>query len=462
MWLWRDLTYARAVTETLYSYLAPSAVQAPLGGPARLALATSTVGARERHPWFFSGTIMRGRVVAQALLVVAEVARTRYYMPPNMIAAVLRAADPVVTADGDQLRFESFSPCGGVYVRLDLGSELTGDGFRAHGTTNVDFNPPLRAALASLTGDEAIALDVGWDELRVTTPAHEVTERKVDLPDRWVKGFAEVALATAAMVPYASLGVVDARRFLRSLPRVRSREPFWAVAAGSGLRLAGRPDPRSVCVAAPERLVLLERLLSLADELRVFGPVAATPRLPEPSAWQLRLGGARLTIALSPAYNRGFSGEGGALSALDSVEPELVVRIAEIVDAGDVDPDRVAEQLGIARDVARRGLTVLAAAGRVGYDLETSRYFHRELPFDVEALAALNPRLRSARSLVEKKVVQAIGPHETLVIGPDADYVVRDGTDGWRCTCPWYARHRDSRGPCKHVLAAQALRRADA
>lgn len=26
---------------------------------------------------------------------------------------------------------------------------------------------------------------------------------------------------------------------------------------------------------------------------------------------------------------------------------------------------------------------------------------------------------------------------------------------GDRCTCPWYAKHRGTRGPCAHVLAAR-------
>ena len=37
-----------------------------------------------------------------------------------MLAAILRAADPVVTSNGDRLRFESFSACCGVYARLDV------------------------------------------------------------------------------------------------------------------------------------------------------------------------------------------------------------------------------------------------------------------------------------------------------------------------------------------------------
>src|ERR687883_280536 len=110
-----------ATAEHVYSYLAPSLVREE-DGRAEVSLATS--GGREPNPYFFSGFLAAPRQTAQALLVVAEVARTRYYEPPNMVAARILAADPVVTSNLDRLRFESFSACAGVYARLDLEPEL--------------------------------------------------------------------------------------------------------------------------------------------------------------------------------------------------------------------------------------------------------------------------------------------------------------------------------------------------
>src|SRR5918912_1469093 len=124
-----------AGVEHTYSYLAPSAV-AVADGRAEVTLATS--GGKSAHPFFFSGFLGAPRQTAQALLVVAEVARTRYYEPPQMVAA---------------------------------------------------------------------------------------------------------------------------RRFLQSLPRTKSRTVAWATPAGNGLRLSARADTAAVCLAGPERLRLLERLL---------------------------------------------------------------------------------------------------------------------------------------------------------------------------------------------------------
>src|SRR5258705_3633424 len=71
-------------------------------------------------PTFFDGTIDRAGPVATAMLVLARVAATRFYMPPGMVAAILRRADPVFTSTPAGLRLEAFSPCAGVYARFDL------------------------------------------------------------------------------------------------------------------------------------------------------------------------------------------------------------------------------------------------------------------------------------------------------------------------------------------------------
>ena len=70
--------------------------------------------------------------------MLARVARTRFYVPPNTLAAVLRAADPVVTSTPEGLRFESFSVCCGVYARLDVDAAALDATHVAPGVTNVD------------------------------------------------------------------------------------------------------------------------------------------------------------------------------------------------------------------------------------------------------------------------------------------------------------------------------------
>jgi hypothetical protein len=447
-----------AATEQTYSYVAPSSVSS-VAGKTEVSLATS--GGRAEHPWFFSGFLGAPRQTAQALLVVAEVARTRYYEPPNMVRARILAADPVVTSNLDRLRFESFSACAGVYARLDLEPGLLGEAPRDWGTTNVDFNPPMRAALAGVHDADAMLMHVGHDEVRVTTLGGLAVERKVPLPTRWIKGFAEVQVACSRMLPVHELTAVEARRFLQTLPRTRSRTVAWATPAGRGLRLTSRPGSDAVCLAGPERLRLLEKLLPFARALRAYGPVGGDGRGAEPSAWELELDSARVVFAVSPELFRGFSGEGAVLSDLTNVDDAAVDSVADALHGEPaVDPAQLADDTGLARPAVHSALVALGAAGRVGYDLSTSAFFHRELPFDREVLDGMHPRLLGARQLVEASAVRldADGAGASVASG-DAEYVVRFDDSGSRCTCAWYAKHRGERGPCKHVLAAEQARR---
>ena len=103
---------------------------------------------------------------------------------------------------------------------------------------------------------------------------------------------------------------------------------------------------------------------------------------------------------------------------------------------------------------------MLAARGLVGFDLATGTWFHRELPFDLAKVAALHPRLKDARKLVatDAVAIKRVGDAtHGCVHSKDVAYQVVLANDGDTCTCPWYAKHRDERGPCKHVLAVQIV-----
>ena len=438
--------------EQTYRYLAPSTLD-----DGALHLATSSVG-RRAHPHFFDAPLAHAEQTAVALLVVARVARTRFYVPPGMLAAVLRAADPVVTSNGDRLRFESFSACCGVYARLDaLPGTLTAPAL-ATGTTNVDVNPPLREALAGVGPTDHLHLQVGTD-VAVTTWAGTVVEKKVPLPERWLKGFAEVQVAASSTAPLLMVDAAEARRFLRSLPRGSgTRTPAsWAVPAGRGLRLATRPAAGAVCVAGPERLKVLEPALRFARALRAYGPTSDARSGPLPSVWELELADARLVVALSPEVSRGFSGEGGVLTALAD---EATTDDADLVSAflaydPRIDVGALARGAALPEDRVVRALVRLGAAGRVGYDTSEGAWFHRELPYDPAALSAMHPRLRDAQDLVAVGAVRLDGDAVRVASGV-VEHVVR----GERCTCPWWGKHRGDRGPCKHVLAAGLVLRA--
>jgi hypothetical protein len=379
-------------------------------------------------------------MAAAALLCVARVARTRFYVPPNSLAR-MAAADPVVTSEPGALRFESFSGCCGVHARFDvLPDGLDADTVEP-GTVNVDFNEPMRAALARIVARTPLRLQVGFDAVELETLEGRTVERRVPLPERWFKGFAEVQAAVAELRPALELGGVPAQRFLRGLPRGQGgKATLWA----RNGRLAARPGGGAVCVAAPERLRVLEPVARFMTGLTAY----AVPDEEAASMWVAELPGARLLVTLSPHFSRGFSGEGGLLE--DLADDALAIE-AEFLDRSLHGRWRFTEDdLG---DTPRRALTWLGAHGRIGYDPVEGVWFRRELPFPPDSLAGDPPRLRDAKKLLEADAVAWRAPREAEVTSAGKVYAVR--LEPPRCTCPWWSKHPGDRGPCKHLLAAQ-------
>jgi hypothetical protein len=400
------------------------------------------------HPVFFTGFLTRPAVTAAGLHAVAKVAATKYYRPD-----LLPYRDPVVTCHRDRLRFESFSGCCGVYARLDVLAEAIDGDVCDVGTTNVDVGEPLRRMLARVGDSDPLRLTVGSDELTLATLDGVAVEKKAALPRRWLRGFAELQVITASFEPRVELSVMETIRLLRSLSGSSwPRGSSWLVPAGRTLRLSTRPTPGAVCLAGPQRLDALTALLRFATGLRIYGPTVTATSMPCASAWELELPGARFVIVLSPELSRGFSGEGAVLDSLatEDIEDDTELVAAMLSFQSRIEPDLLAEQADLSRERVRSALAHLGMAGRVGFDLAEAGYFHRELPYETGLVDELNPRLRAARALADSGAVVVDGN-----VARVRDHLVRFGPDGVSCTCPWWARHRGSRGKCTHVLAAE-------
>jgi hypothetical protein len=394
--------------EQVYRYAAPSRVVERDGRPA---IDLSTSGGETAPARFFSGWVAQAAPAARGLLVVARTARSRFHTPPAMLART--AADPVVTADPSALRFESLSADCGVYARLDLDADALSGALVEAGTTNVDFNPPMREALTSVVSGGPLHLDVGPEAVAALTDHGAVVERRVPLPARWIKAFGEVHAVLPAMEERLDVPGPAVGQLLRALPPGGPSSIVVHVRrSGRGVRLSAQAGAGSVPLAGPARLALLDALVVDARRLRVFASSTGA------SAWLLDVPGGRFTLAVSPSPWRGFSGEGAVLRVL------------------------------VHEEGAAQG-----ARGLAGFDLASGTFFARRLPFDLDAAERLQPRLRDARRLVDAGAVRLLGDDRAAVRSGDLEY--RVGLADGRCTCPWWAKHAGARGPCKHVLAAE-------
>ncbi|MBX9694726.1 MAG: SWIM zinc finger family protein [Cyanobacteria bacterium] len=439
-----------------YRYAFPSILEA--GDRPNLRLATS--GGIEQYPYFFSGRLLFPRRTCDMLLALSHVSRTRFYSPKVIRERMLSSADPVVTSGGERLRFEAFSVCCGVYARLDLRPEAIDGEWTGRGTTNVDFNLPMRTALTGVLDSEGVGLKVGEDRLVIERGDQPFVEKKVKLPVRWLKGFVEVQAYQARMKPMFEVSASELRQVLKTVPAQQVWKKgtlAYLVPAGKGIRLSQREAPRCVAVGAPGRLKILEDLLRHAKSVRIYsGDDGVT-------AWELCLPEGNLHLVLSPDASRGFSGEGQVLEQL--VRAPGVDKVSQVRSMltwqAKVDPAVIARELELEHDIISGALGLLGTRGLVGFDLAEGAYFHRELPFALELIEELQPRMQKARKLAEAKGVRLTkqsGNHvEAYVKGSECEHrvIITDG-DG-KCTCPWYSKHPGERGPCSHILAVDLV-----
>ena len=426
------------------------------GSAGRSRLKLATFGGHLLNPYFFEGRLVRPRRTADLLRALMEIVHSRFHIPAAMLARIKALADPVVTSSDNRLRFEGFSGCCSAYARVDLLPEaVDGESF-GRGTTNVDFNAPMLTALARIRDTDSVALSVGTGEVRLDHGDEAIIEKKVALPVRWLKGFVEVQAYQSRMQLVHDVGGVEALRFLRSIPRTVSKHPSWIVPSGRGLRLSQVASRDGVQVAGMERVRVLENLMPLARQLRVYGDNKTGT-----AGFELVLDEARFHLVLSPDVWRGFSGEGQVLTSLASGEWEQAIPVVRKTLKWDatIDSEAIVRKSGLTPEIVRGALAALGARGLVGFDLEAQSYFHRELPFDLSLLDEHQPRLKDARKLIAENKVRlgslVDDQQELFVAGTDVEHRVRVSPAGSKCTCPWYSKHQGDRGPCKHILAAQ-------
>ena len=417
-----------------------------------LGLRFATYGGEEENPYFFEGRIEQPKVVADILLTLSQVVRTHFFLPRPTVL------DPVVTCSNDILRFEGFSGCCGVYARADFRSHTFDTPIVGRGTTNVDFNNEMRAGLTKLRVRKDSRLAVGSHELSLRVDDQEIVEKKVKLPIRWVKCFSEVQAYQPTLTRRFEITGPEILRFLRGLPRNDARNrPAWIVPAGRGLRLSQRESRGGVRIMGTNRLRVLESLAAGARELRAWSDDGAGV-----SAWEVLFETGRFLLVLSPELFRGFSGEGQVLRSLADKKWENSIPAVQAALNWDacVDSAVVAAESHLSEENVLGALAALGTRGLVGYDLSEGKYFHRELPFDLSQVEAMQPRLKNARKLIAENKVREhkrIGEDriELLVEGSGVEHLVRLSPDQDRCTCPWFSKYQGERGPCKHVLAAR-------
>lgn len=414
--------------------------------------------------------------------------------------------DPVITVHPDRIFFEAFSQDQSVYAALVVDPAVFETmGEVVTGTTNIDFTAWLWGALGEMRTGRRTTFSVGPTGFEISTQgAGGRFERKVDIPDAWVRGFLQVQAAMAfpgTRFDVQPIDLLSALRFLRfTKAKVSPRALRYEFEPGEDVRLVLEPwehvvrlngashgyNARKVIrVWGRRRLKLIEGLLPFADSVQVYLKGRGLP-----SFYAVKLGGMTFVLGLSGHSEANFTSSGGFDLLTESAAADdalLEAAIDSLRRNFHRSPEEIAQELRIEAGRATRLLTRLGRQGRCMFDVESRRYRHRELfeqridesrffPPDLrrelaEKLLAENQvRLHSCCSqetVKTKRLKTPDGPvfrqitfrdwHVSGAVGEFAEVQAVINDTGsiifGRCSCPFFEEHLLQEGPCEHILA---------
>ena len=133
--------------------------------------------------------------------------------------------DPVISVHPDEMFFECFSEDESSYGKLSCSHNVfTNVSDKAFGTTNIDYSDGLYEEFQKIRSYKRTTLAIDPGGFAVKTGDDEgFDEKKIDLPDSWVRGFLQVSSAmTMPMVTRASASDGRAQHLLRCCAGGRS------------------------------------------------------------------------------------------------------------------------------------------------------------------------------------------------------------------------------------------------
>ncbi|MCL1935898.1 MAG: SWIM zinc finger domain-containing protein [Defluviitaleaceae bacterium] len=419
-------------------------------------------------PLFFKGTAAYPQILSRGFVVLSEITATRYF---KQVPTTMR--DPILSSQGDILRAEVFSACNSVYARLDL-LQNGFDGEIGFGTTNVDIGPKLRAALTNVKKDDNMKLEIGGDGLNVQTVKQTegnikdfgttIIERPVTMPDRWIRALGNANQINKTFVPIFEISGIQATTFIAQLPAPTAKSTIgFLVQTPLGIKYSKSSEKGALPVSGIHRLSALKRIFTNITKIKFFAPADAVLQK-EPTSFmvQVEFSGGRISLGLTAEAAHGFSGEGALLSALATADVvEDAYDISNILTFNSkVNINDIRKKHNIEQKRAEEAMVYLAVEGKLGWDLDSGAYFHRELPDDPNRVLKDNPRLVAAKKLIEdKNNIRKDGENTYIVHSKDTKYVVDyKGNADSKCTCRWYFDHKNGRGPCKHILAVSLIK----
>ena len=455
-----------------------------------------------RRPVCFHGTVKEHAF----LLRVALRALGEVIWSDDTWLSQLDVLDPVITVHPDRIFFEAFSQDQSAYACLIVDPGLFElEQPLATGTTNIDFTAWLWSAIGEMRSSRRTTFRIGPGGFEIKNEnAGGRFEKKVTIPDSWVRGFLQVQGAMAlpgTRLDVKPIDLLSALRFLRyTKAKTSPRAIRYEFTPNQDARLILEPwehsinlegchhnytEPKTIRVWGRRRLRLLEPLLPFADSVEVYLKGRALP-----SFYAVRLPGMTFVLGLTGWSGQRFSGTASfdLLSNTTEVDDSLLSEVLSILrERYVVSVEELAEDLERDPQLIDHALARLCRQGRCMFDVETRCYRHRELfaqPADERKYFPPDLRKDLAQQFLDRNLVSISsclpeektkstrlktpdGPVQRQIIHRDwrvlglvddvnnVEVVV--GDTGriifGRCECFFFQEHLMNQGPCEHIIA---------
>ena len=409
--------------------------------------------------------------------------------------------DPVITVHPDKMFFECFSLDESSYGRLTCDLSMFSEiEKQATGTTNVDYSQMLYDEFQKIRSykDTKFAIDPTGFEVQTNVDEDSYVEKKIDLPESWVRGFLQVSAAMQIPSQRIRLHPLDLHKiclFLRKNKELQGpRSIRFQLTPGQAPVALFEPwnttiecvnsshtahEDTEIRIWGRRRLHLLERLIPLADHFDLYVKGAGLPYF-----IVAQMGAMQFTLGLSSwtANNFGSAARFDLLAPRASLSNALKTQIYETLKKTySISVVELAKQLNIKESEASTGLNMLVQVGRAIFDMDSEEYQLRELfsdDIDLSALQFSSPEEAKAIALLQRGMLTNFVEESTTVIveqrkeAPQTQNVTRYSAQFGRfstvmtmdedeeilgthssCNCKQDYQTRISGAPCEHILA---------
>jgi hypothetical protein len=394
--------------------------------------------------------------------------------------------DPIVSVQDDATFFEGFSVDESVYGRVRLAHESleSADPIKP-GTTNIDFGIPLEREFSRIRTYRPLDLTVGAQAVQIETDVGAAVEKKIDLPESWVRGLVEVQSAlmlspvTLRLSPAFVADIVarlEAEKEKHGPRSLKFRlapnesvsveiEPWGTVVVDHTSKYTGT-RAEEIRVWGRRRLLILKGVLpdSTSIDVRLLGSGM-------PSFWTVHVDDVELTVGLSGWTALDWAGRArfSALMPSANVSAQLMTRAAALLkSSGRMSPTQLAGAADVNEVEARGALQKLCMLGKAMFDPDTASFRWRELypEFDLTKLSA--PALEERKGIdlhasgavsIESESFEDGRSKRVASVSDSTDRTTTLETDAdgrvtyAECTCGHFRANKLREGPCRHIVA---------